>query len=60
MDHYFPYTQVSPQYMSALQALSSVRRGDILEVVSYRIPPGPLQPIFNALCLLFDRPQTYV
>ena len=46
--------------MSALQALSSVRRGDILEVVSYRVPPGPLQPIFNALCLLFDRPRTYV
>ena len=50
--------QVAPRYQAALRALTSVQRGDILEVVSYRAPPEPLQPIFDSLCLLFDRPQT--
>lgn len=50
--------QVFPVYHSALEALSSVKKNDVLEVMSYREPPSILTPIFNALCMLFDRPQT--
>lgn len=52
------FLQVSPLYHSALEALSSVQKNDVLEVMSYREPPTALTPIFNALCMLFDRPQT--
>ena len=45
-------------YHSALEALSSVQKNDVLEVMGYRDPPSSLTPVFDALCMLFDRPQT--
>jgi hypothetical protein len=33
---------------------------DILEVMKYRAPPEPLNPMFNALCMLFDREERQV
>ena len=50
--------QVYPMYHSALEALSSVQRNEVLEVMGYRDPPSSLTPVFDALCMLFDRPQT--
>ena len=50
--------KVDPIYRSALNALSAVRREDTVEMMSYREPPTALLPIFNALCMLFDRPET--
>ena len=50
--------KVDPIYHSALDALSAVRREDIVEMMSYREPPATLLPIFNALCMLFDRPES--
>ena len=52
------YAQVSPLHLSAIEALSSVKKNDLLEVMSYREPPAALIPVFNTLCMLFDRPQT--
>lgn len=31
-----------------------------MEISNYRAPPEPLHSLFNALCLLFDRPPKYV
>ena len=31
-----------------------------MEIMGYRAPPEPLLPVFEALCLLFDRPTTLV
>lgn len=45
-------------YHSALEALVSVQKNDILELMSYREPPDLLTPVFNALCMIFDREQT--
>ena len=50
--------QVAPLYSSALEGLSAVNKRDTLEIMSYREPPTALVPVFNALCMLFDRPQT--
>ena len=50
--------QVSPVYHSALRALSSVGKNDIMELMGYRDPPDLLKPVFDALCMLFDREQT--
>jgi len=52
------FNEISPLYHSALDALSSVDKNDVLEIMSYRTPPNVLQPVFNALCMLFDREQT--
>uniref|UniRef100_A0A1X7SJH3 Uncharacterized protein n=1 Tax=Amphimedon queenslandica TaxID=400682 RepID=A0A1X7SJH3_AMPQE len=52
------FNEVSPLHYSALKTLSSVERGVVMEIMGYRIPPGPLMPVFEALCLLFDRPAT--
>lgn len=52
------FAEVSPMYHSALEALTSVPKNDVLEVMSYHEPPPALTPVFNALCMLFDRPQT--
>ena len=52
------FAEVSPVYHSALEALSAVQKNDVLEVMGYREPPLTLTPVFNALCMLFDRPQT--
>jgi hypothetical protein len=51
--------QVSSLHSSALEALSSVSKNDVLEVMSYREPPASATPVFNSLCMLFDRPQTW-
>lgn len=45
-------------YHSALTALSSVEKNDILEIMGYRLPPAVLTPVFDALCMLFDREKT--
>lgn len=45
-------------YNSALEALISVQKNDILELMSYRDPPDMLKPVFDALCMLFDREKT--
>ena len=50
--------QVSPVYHAALRALSSVGKNDIMELMGYREPPDLLKPVFDALCMLFDREQT--
>lgn len=50
--------QVSPMYNSALEALSSVQKNDLLEVMGYREPPEMLTPVFDALCMIFDREKT--
>lgn len=52
--------QVSSLHCSAMEALSSVKKNDVLEVMSYREPPASAVPVFNTLCMLFDRPQTSV
>ena len=49
--------QVSPVYHAALRALSSVGKNDIMELMGYREPPDLLKPVFDALCMLFDREQ---
>uniref|UniRef100_A0A1X7TIU7 AAA+ ATPase domain-containing protein n=2 Tax=Amphimedon queenslandica TaxID=400682 RepID=A0A1X7TIU7_AMPQE len=54
------FNEVSPLHYSALKTLSSVERGVVMEIMGYRIPPGPLMPVFEALCLLFDRPATWL
>ena len=32
-----------------------MQKNDILELMSYREPPDKLKPVFDALCMLFDR-----
>ena len=49
--------QVSSLHSSSMKALSSVSKNDVLEVMSYREPPATAIPVFNSLCMLFDRPQ---
>ena len=56
----FSPIKVSPVYRSALHALSSVEKNDVLELMGYRHPPAILTPVFDALCMLFDREQTSV
>ena len=51
--------QVSPMYTSALETLSSIDRSVIMEVMGYRAPSMGLLPVFEGLCLLFDRPPTW-
>ena len=50
--------QVSSLLHSAMEDLSSVKKNDVLEVMSYREPPAAAVPVFDTLCMLFDRPQT--
>lgn len=52
--------QVSSLHSSAMEALTSVKKNDVLEVMSYREPPASATTVFNSLCMLFDRPQTSV
>ena len=56
----FVNAQVSSLHSSAMEALTSVKKNDVLEVMSYREPPASAIPVFNSLCMLFDRPQTSV
>ncbi len=49
--------KVTPIYESSLEALSSVKLNDILEVMKYREPPEVLTPLFNTMCMLFDREE---
>ena len=37
-----------------------MERSVVTEIMGYRAPPEPLLPVFEALCLLFDRPTTLV
>ena len=37
-----------------------MERSVVMEIMGYRAPPEPLLPVFEALCLLFDRPTTLV
>ncbi len=46
-------------YTSALKTLSSIERSVILEVTGYRAPTTGLLPVFEGLCVLFDRPSTW-
>lgn len=50
---------MTPIYLVSLEALSAVKLNDVLEVAKYRAPPAPLNPLFNALCMLFDREERY-
>lgn len=52
--------QESSLLHSAMEGLSWVKKNDVLEVMSYREPPATTVPVFNTLCMLFDRPQTSV
>ena len=54
------FIKVTPIYEAALEALSAVKLNDILEVMKYREPPAVLTPLFNAMCMLFDREERYV
>lgn len=45
-------------HSSAMEALSSVTKNSVLEVMGYREPPPTAIPVLDALCMLFDRPQT--
>ena len=47
-------------YHGALQALSSVNQKDIHELMNYRKPPPILSPVFDALCMVFDRDEKCV
>lgn len=46
-------------YQASLEALSSVTSKEILEFTSYRAPPAQLNPLFNTLCMLFDRDERF-
>ena len=37
-----------------------MKLNDILEIMKYREPPSLLNPLFNALCMLFDREERFV
>ena len=50
---------MSPIYKSALETLSSLKRSCVTEIMGYRVPSAELLPVFEALCLLFDRPCTW-
>ena len=54
-----PLHQVSTQYTAALRALSSVQKNDILELMSYHSPPEALKAVLYALCVVFDRPESW-
>jgi len=50
--------QVNPNYQAALTALSVLEKKDLEEVKSFRQPPEVVKFVLNAICLLFDVPQT--
>ena len=56
---HFTLIQVSSQYNAALHSLSSVQKNDILELMSYHSPPEALKATLNALCIVFDRPESW-
>ena len=45
-------------YEGALEALSSVKSNDVLEMTGYINPPELLLPVAYCLCTLFDRPHS--
>ena len=49
--------EVEPVYEASLEALSAVTLNEILEFNTYRSPPTVLFPLFNTICMLFDREE---
>ena len=54
------FDKVNPTYFMALKALASLDLQDVAEVKKYERPPVGVKLVVEALCLLFDQPQTYV
>ena len=44
-------------YEASLEALSAVTLNEVLEFTTYRVPPALLNPLFDTLCMLFDREE---
>ena len=55
--YYLCIGQVRKTYSGALESLSCINDSDIFELMSYRKPPEVLFPVFNALCMIFDRQE---
>ena len=53
------FDKVNPIYQAAAQILDNLSIAAIEELKSYPSPPQAVMFVMNAVCLLFDRPQTW-
>ncbi|GFO14602.1 dynein heavy chain, partial [Plakobranchus ocellatus] len=53
------FDKVNPIYQAAARVLENLNRNDVEELRSYPSPPENVKFVMKAVCLLFDKPQTW-
>lgn len=50
------FSQVSPLFQAAVEALQALSQSDLDEVRHYRIPPDGVVAVIDVICMLFNHP----